>query len=97
MQTVTTILRHGYTLGDLLVRPAVVGVTGPEPTTAADRRQPVADAGRRGRRTQDRVDDANWSSDSAQERGTDAAPPGDTASNAGARSRPKTGLNSKTR
>ncbi len=29
VQTVTTVMRHGYTLGDRLVRPAVVGVTGP--------------------------------------------------------------------
>jgi molecular chaperone GrpE len=28
-QTVTTVMRHGYSLGDRLVRPAVVGVTGP--------------------------------------------------------------------
>jgi molecular chaperone GrpE len=30
VQTVTTVMRHGYTLSDRLVRPAVVGVTGPE-------------------------------------------------------------------
>jgi molecular chaperone GrpE len=30
VQTVTTIMRHGYTLADRLVRPAVVGVTGPD-------------------------------------------------------------------
>ena len=30
VQTVTTVMRHGYTLGDRLVRPAVVGVTGPD-------------------------------------------------------------------
>ena len=30
VQTVTTVMRHGYSLGDRLVRPAVVGVTGPE-------------------------------------------------------------------
>ena len=29
VQTVTTVMRHGYSLGDRLVRPAVVGVTGP--------------------------------------------------------------------
>lgn len=29
-QTVTTVMRHGYSLGDRLVRAAVVGVTGPE-------------------------------------------------------------------
>ena len=29
VQTVTTVMRHGYSLGDKLVRPAVVGVTGP--------------------------------------------------------------------
>lgn len=28
-QTVTTVMRHGYSLGDRLVRPAVVAVTGP--------------------------------------------------------------------
>ena len=37
VQTVTTVMRHGYSLGDKLVRPAVVGVTGPgeddEPST----------------------------------------------------------------
>jgi len=30
VQTVTTVMRHGYSLGDRLVRPAVVGVTGPD-------------------------------------------------------------------
>ena len=30
VQTVTTVMRHGYTLGDRLVRAAVVGVTGPD-------------------------------------------------------------------
>ena len=30
VQTVTTVMRHGYTLGDRMVRAAVVGVTGPE-------------------------------------------------------------------
>ncbi len=30
VQTVTTVMRHGYSLGDRLVRAAVVGVTGPE-------------------------------------------------------------------
>ncbi|MET3804611.1 molecular chaperone GrpE [Nakamurella sp. UYEF19] len=29
VQTVTTVMRHGYSLGDRLVRAAVVGVTGP--------------------------------------------------------------------
>ena len=29
-QTVTTVMRHGYTLGDRLIRAAVVGVTGPD-------------------------------------------------------------------
>lgn len=32
VQTVTTVMRRGYSLGDRLVRPAVVGVTGPEET-----------------------------------------------------------------
>ena len=35
VQTVTTVMRHGYTLGDRLVRPAVVGVTGPDTDGAA--------------------------------------------------------------
>jgi molecular chaperone GrpE len=34
VQTVTTVMRHGYSLGDRLVRPAVVGVTGPSPEPA---------------------------------------------------------------
>ena len=34
--TVTAVFRSGYTLGDRLVRPAVVVVTGPEHDTAAD-------------------------------------------------------------
>lgn len=47
-QTVTTVMRRGYSLGDRLVRPAVVGVTGPgedvEPA-AADAEPAPADAG----------------------------------------------------
>ena len=34
VQTVTTVMRHGYSLGDRLVRAAVVGVTGPETESA---------------------------------------------------------------
>lgn len=30
VQTVSTVMRHGYTIGEKLVRPAVVGVVGPE-------------------------------------------------------------------
>jgi len=35
VQTVTTVMRHGYSFGDRLVRPAVVGVTGPSVEEAA--------------------------------------------------------------
>ena len=51
VQTVTTIMRHGYTLGDRLVRPAVVGVTGPDTdgssadSTAASAPEPAAAPG----------------------------------------------------
>ncbi len=36
VQTVTTVMRHGYSLGDRLVRPAVVGVTGPATEVEAE-------------------------------------------------------------
>jgi len=36
VQTVTTVMRHGYSLGDRLVRPAVVGVTGPSSESETD-------------------------------------------------------------
>ena len=41
--TVTAVFRSGYTLGDRLVRPAVVVVTGPEHENAVAAREPVAD------------------------------------------------------
>jgi len=43
LQTVTTVMRHGYSLGDRLVRPAVVGVTGPAETSGADETPVAAD------------------------------------------------------
>jgi molecular chaperone GrpE len=45
VQTVTTVMRHGYSLGDRLVRPAVVGVTGPETESEepANSQQPTED------------------------------------------------------
>ena len=42
--TVTAVFRSGYTLGDKLVRPAVVVVTGPEHETATDAGEPVSEA-----------------------------------------------------
>lgn len=39
VQTVTSVMRHGYSLGDRLVRAAVVGVTGP-----GDEDEPTGDA-----------------------------------------------------
>jgi len=53
VQTVTTVMRHGYSLGDRLVRPAVVGVTGPEesptlteePAESVQAPAPAPDAG----------------------------------------------------
>ncbi len=47
VQTVTTVMRHGYSLGDRLVRAAVVGVTGPEVKSeqaAADVSDEIVDA-----------------------------------------------------
>ena len=43
VQTVTTVMRHGYTLGDRLVRPAVVGVTGPDNDGADSAAEPATD------------------------------------------------------
>lgn len=45
VQTVTAVMRHGYSMGDKLVRPAVVGVTGPgeDDEPSADETAPVAD------------------------------------------------------
>ena len=44
VQTVTAVMRHGYTLGDRLVRPAVVGVTGPTSDSGSDIRAEPTDA-----------------------------------------------------
>jgi len=49
LQTVSTVMRHGYSLGDRLVRPAVVGVTGPstepdEPAQEPATADPAADS-----------------------------------------------------
>ena len=46
VQTVTTVMRHGYSLGDKLVRPAVVGVTGPgeDDEPATDESAPAAES-----------------------------------------------------
>jgi molecular chaperone GrpE len=42
--TVTAVFRSGYTLGEKLVRPAVVVVTGPEHETAAAADEPIVAA-----------------------------------------------------
>ncbi len=44
VQTVTTVMRHGYSLGDRLMRAAVVGVTGPEAAPESEAAD-VADTG----------------------------------------------------
>jgi len=40
-QTVTTVMRHGYSMGDRLARAAVVGVTGPEEGSEGSAQEPV--------------------------------------------------------
>lgn len=57
VQTVTTVMRHGFSFGDRLVRAAVVSVTGPEAESAgvAEPGEPIAE---RGSRPDDEIVDA---------------------------------------
>jgi len=62
--TVTAVFRSGYTLGDRLVRPAVVVVTGPEHEDAAAANEPIVAAEAFGSASAGTAADANSAADS---------------------------------
>jgi molecular chaperone GrpE len=63
--TVTAVFRSGYTLGERLVRPAVVVVTGPEHESAATADEPIVAAEAFGSASAGAPGDAETAADNA--------------------------------